>query len=78
MYQSSFRCWLESWRLTRLQETMESLGAFVQQDLLDLEPSEYGLLKMKSLEAKRFEQAMAVLEAEFSAQKPLLATNFKT
>ena len=57
---------------------MESLGAFVQQDLLDLEPSEYGLLKMKSLEAKRFEQAMAVLEAEFSAQKPLLATNFKT
>lgn len=61
----TFRSWLESWRLSRLMPRMEDLGAYVQQDLLDLEPSEYQLLKMKPLEAKRFEQAMSALEDEF-------------
>ena len=32
--------WLESWRLGRLQSRMEELGAYLQQDLLDLDPSE--------------------------------------
>jgi hypothetical protein len=61
----TFRTWLESWRLTRLQAVMEDLGAYERQDLLDLEPNEYHLLKMKSLEAIRFEQAMIALEEEF-------------
>eukprot|EP00615_Pteridomonas_danica_P018900 CAMPEP_0114387130 /NCGR_PEP_ID=MMETSP0102-20121206/7066_1 /TAXON_ID=38822 ORGANISM="Pteridomonas danica, Strain PT" /NCGR_SAMPLE_ID=MMETSP0102 /ASSEMBLY_ACC=CAM_ASM_000212 /LENGTH=347 /DNA_ID=CAMNT_0001544153 /DNA_START=43 /DNA_END=1086 /DNA_ORIENTATION=+ len=63
----TFRGWLESWRLYRLADTMKDLGAYVQQDLLDLEPSEYSLLKMRPLEAKRFEQAMITLEEEFQA-----------
>jgi hypothetical protein len=63
----TFRGWLESWRLYRLAPTMDELGAYVQQDLLDLEPSEYSLLKMRPLEAKRFEQAMISLEEEFQA-----------
>jgi hypothetical protein len=68
----SFRTWLESWRLTRLQPIMEELGAYVRQDLLDLEPNEYQFLKMKSLEAKRFEQAMIALEEEFlTAPEPV-------
>jgi len=41
----------------------------VQQDLLDLEPSEYSLLKMRPLEAKRFEQSMITLEEEFQQWK---------
>lgn len=63
----TFRGWLESWRLYRLAPICEDLGAYVQQDLLDLEPSEYSLLKMRPLEAKRFEQAMITLEEEFQA-----------
>jgi hypothetical protein len=63
----TFRGWLESWRLYRLFPIMEELGAYVQQDLLDLEPNEYSLLKMRPLEAKRFEQAMIALEEEFQA-----------
>ena len=63
----TFRGFLESWRLYRLAPIMNDLGAYVQQDLLDLEPSEYGLLKMRPLEAKRFEQAMICLEEEFQA-----------
>lgn len=63
----TFRGWLESWRLFRLKPIMEEIGAYVQQDLLDLEPSEYGLLKMRPLEAKRFEQAMIAIEEEFQA-----------
>jgi hypothetical protein len=61
----SFRGWLESWRLARLHPIMDEIGAYVQQDLLDLEPNEYSLLKMRPLEAKRFEQAMIALEEEF-------------
>jgi len=63
----TFRGFLESWRLGRLGPIMEDLGAYVQQDLLDLEPNEYSLLKMRPLEAKRFEQAMIALEEEFQA-----------
>lgn len=66
----TFRGWLESWRLVRLSGVCDDLGAYVQQDLLDLEPSEYSLLKMKPLEAKRFEQAMIALEEEFQAWGP--------
>ena len=36
----TFRGWLDGWRLSRLYEKMDELGAYVQQDLLDLEPSE--------------------------------------
>ena len=61
----TFRGFLESWRLYRLAPIMNDLGAYVQQDLLDLEPSEYSLLQMRPLEAKRFEQAMIALEEEF-------------
>jgi len=61
----TFRGFLESWRLGRLGPVMQELGAYVQQDLLDLEPTEYSLLKMRPLEAKRFEQAMIALEEEF-------------
>jgi hypothetical protein len=63
----SFRGFLESWRLFRLYPIMDEIGAYVQQDLLDLEPNEYALLKMRPLEAKRFEQAMIALEEEFQA-----------
>ena len=63
----TFRGWLESWRLFRLAPIMNDIGAYVQQDLLDLEPQEYSLLKMRPLEAKRFEQAMIALEEEFQA-----------
>ena len=63
----TFRGFLESWRLYRLAPIMNDLGAYVQQDLLDLEPSEYKLLQMRPLEAKRFEQAMITLEEEFQA-----------
>ena len=63
----TFRGWLESWRLYRLFPIMEEIGAYVQQDLLDLEPNEYAILKMRPLEAKRFEQAMIALEEEFQA-----------
>ena len=63
----TFRGFLESWRLYRLAPIMNDLGAYVQQDLLDLEPSEYSLLQMRPLEAKRFEQAMITLEEEFQA-----------
>lgn len=63
----SMRGWLESWRLFRLSTVMDEIGAYVQQDLLDLEPNEYSLLKMRPLEAKRFEQAMIALEEEFQA-----------
>ena len=66
----TFRGWLESWRLYRLAPILNELGAFVQQDLLDLEPSEYGLLKMRPLEAKRFEQALIAVEEEFAAWDP--------
>jgi hypothetical protein len=62
----TFRGWLESWRLHRLYPVMDELGAYVRQDLLDLEPNEYSLLKMRPLEAKRFEQAMISLEEEFT------------
>jgi len=62
---ATFRGWLESWRLLRLSPIMEEMGAYVQQDLLDLEPNEYSLLKMRPLEAKRFEGAMIALEEEF-------------
>lgn len=41
------------------------LRLLLQQDLLDLELNEYNLLKMKPLEAKRFEQAMQALAEEF-------------
>jgi len=61
----TFRGWLEAWRLHRLAPVMDDLGAYVQQDLLDLEPNEFSLLKMRPLEAKRFEQAMISLEEEF-------------
>jgi len=37
------------------------------QDLLDLEPNQYSLLKMRPLEAIRFEQAMIQIENEFGA-----------
>jgi hypothetical protein len=63
----SLRGWLESWRLFRLFPIMDEIGAYVQQDLLDLEPNEYKILKMRPLEAKRFEQAMIALEEEFQA-----------
>jgi hypothetical protein len=63
----SLRGWLESWRLFRLAPIMHEIGAYVQQDLLDLEPNEYKILKMRPLEAKRFEQAMIALEEEFQA-----------
>ena len=62
--------WLESWRLRRLQPKLESLGAYVQQDLLDLEPNEYKVLEMRPLEAKRFEQAMIALEEDFLSPPP--------
>jgi len=62
---ATFRGWLESWRLLRLAPIMEEMGAYVQQDLLDLEPNEYSLLKMRPLEAKRFEGAMIAIEEEF-------------
>ena len=62
---ATFVGWLQAWRIYRLMPIMEDMGAYVQQDLLDLEPSEYGLLKMRPLEAKRFEQAMISLEEEF-------------
>jgi hypothetical protein len=39
----------------------------VQLDLLDLEPPEYSLLKMRPLEAKRFEQAIITPEEKFQA-----------
>jgi len=66
----TFRGWLEAWRLYRLAAVLDDLGAYVQQDLLDLEPSEYSLLKMRPLEAKRFEQAMIAIEEEFHAWDP--------
>ena len=64
---ATFVGFLQAWRLYRLAPIMDELGAYVQQDLLDLEPSEYSLLKMRPLEAKRFEQAMITLEEEFQA-----------
>ena len=48
-------------------EVTQGSVSFNGVDLLDLEPSEYGLLKMRPLEAKRFEQAMICLEEEFQA-----------
>jgi hypothetical protein len=66
---ATFVGFLQSWRLYRLAPIIEELGAYVQQDLLDLEPSEYSLLKMRPLEAKRFEQAMITLEEEFQQWK---------
>jgi len=63
----TFRGWLSSWRLVRLLAVMNELGAYVQQDLLDLEPNQYSLLKMRPLEAIRFEQAMIQIENEFGA-----------
>lgn len=70
----TFRTWLESWRLTRLQPFMEAIGAYTRQDLLDLEPTEYHMLQMKSLEAKRFEQAMIQIEEEFAEKKVFSST----
>jgi len=61
----SFRTWIESWRLGRLLPALEEIGAYCRQDLLDLEPHEFALLKMKPLEAIRFEQAMIAVEEEF-------------
>jgi len=66
----TFRGYLENWRLLRLHEQLVLLGAVVQQDMLDLEPSEYALLKMRPLEAKRFEQMMIALEEEFEKPPP--------
>lgn len=66
----TLRAWAESWRLGRLMTTFDEIGVVQQQDLLDLEPSEYTLLKMKPLEAKRFEQAMIALEDEFLTPPP--------
>ena len=43
---------------------MEALGAYTQQDLLDLELEDYELLEMRPLELKRFEQMISALEAE--------------
>ena len=63
----TFRGSLESWRLLRLHEPLLLLGAYSQQDLLDLEPEDFGLLKMRPLEAKRFDQMLIALEEEFDA-----------
>eukprot|EP00614_Pseudopedinella_elastica_P019720 CAMPEP_0172653438 /NCGR_PEP_ID=MMETSP1068-20121228/243818_1 /TAXON_ID=35684 /ORGANISM="Pseudopedinella elastica, Strain CCMP716" /LENGTH=344 /DNA_ID=CAMNT_0013467873 /DNA_START=546 /DNA_END=1580 /DNA_ORIENTATION=+ len=63
---ATWRGWLESWRLLRLQTVMEEMGAYTRQDLIDLEPNEYSLLKMRPLEAKRFEGAMIAVEEEFN------------
>jgi len=63
---ATWRGWLESWRLLRLLPVMEELGAYTRQDLIDLEPNEYSLLKMRPLEAKRFEGAMIAVEEEFN------------
>ena len=43
-----------------------NLDLFHLQDLIDLEPNEYSLLKMRPLEAKRFEGAMIAVEEEFN------------
>mmetsp|Transcript_16043 Transcript_16043/g.20772 ORF Transcript_16043/g.20772 Transcript_16043/m.20772 type:complete len:438 (+) Transcript_16043:33-1346(+) len=67
---STFRGYLESWRLLRLMPQLDALGATVQQDLLDLDPNEYGLIEMRPLEAKRFEQMMIALEEEFETPPP--------
>lgn len=74
----SLRGWLESWRLGRTKPRMEQLGVYMQQDLLDLEPSEYGLLEMRPLEARRFEQAMISLEEEFLTPAPDSDQEFRT
>ena len=66
----SFQGTLESWRLTRLLPKCEELGAYMQQDLLDLEPDEYHLLEMRPLEEKRFVQMIAALEDEFDKPPP--------
>lgn len=66
----TFRGFLESWRLLRIMPALQDMGAVVQQDLLDLEPNEYGLIKMRPLEAKRFEQMMIALEEEFETPPP--------
>jgi len=66
---ATFVGFLQSWRLYRLAPIIEELGAYVQQDLLDLEPSEYSLLKMRPLEANRFELAMITLEEDFQHWK---------
>jgi hypothetical protein len=58
--------WLESWRLRRLQPTLEEhYGAYVPKDMLDLDPAEYEALALRPLEAKRLEQAIISLEEEF-------------
>jgi hypothetical protein len=67
---ATFRGYLESWRLLRLLPQLDALGATVQQDLLDLDPSEYALIEMRPLEAKRFEQMMIALEEEFETPPP--------
>jgi hypothetical protein len=67
---ATFRGHLENWRLLRLHEQLVNLGAVVQQDLLDLDPSEYALLEMRPLEVKRFEQMMIALEEEFETPPP--------
>lgn len=61
---------LESWRLSRVLETCEQLGAVTQQDLLDFEPEEYHMLKMRPLEAKRWVQMMDALTEEFDTPPP--------
>jgi hypothetical protein len=67
---ATFRGYIESWRLMRIMPQLEAMGATVQQDLLDLDPSEYALLAMRPLEAKRFEQMMIALEEEFETPPP--------
>jgi hypothetical protein len=42
----TLRGFCESWRLLRLYPILVELGALVQQDLLDLEPEDYALLKV--------------------------------
>jgi len=64
---ASFSGWLESWRLGRLKKTLDDMGAYTQQDLLDLEESEYHLLGLKPLEMKRFMMAMPALREEFDS-----------
>ena len=49
---------------------MEALGAYTQQDLLDLELEDYELLEMRPLKLKRFEQMISALEEEFDAPPP--------
>jgi len=61
---------LENWRLHALYDKVTELGALTQQDLLDLEPEDFGLLKMKPLEEKRFHWMMIALEEEFEAPPP--------